>query len=145
MKKIIGVVLLLPVIMAFSWGGFTSGRQEESTGIAFKHISLTEAKKLAKKSDKLIFIDAYTSWCGPCKRMAATTFKNSDVAEYFNKNFVNLKIDVEKDADGPELARMYKIQAYPTLLFIDGDGKMHKSVLGFQEPDKLLAIGKSVN
>lgn len=145
MRNKIGIVALLSLaLMAFTFKPETK-KQEEGTGIAFKHISLADAKKQAAKSGKIIFIDAYTSWCGPCKRMAATTFKDPKVAAYFNENFISLKIDVEKDADGPEIEKAYKIQAYPTLLFINDKGKFVKNVIGFQEPDKLMAIAKSVN
>jgi len=144
MKKTIGIFALLSLVMTLS---FTKSRftKQEVAGIAFKHISLEDAKKQAEKTGKLIFIDAYTSWCGPCKRMAATTFKDEKVAKYFNENFISLKIDVEKDADGPEIEKMYKIQAYPTLLFINGKGKLVKNIVGFQEADKLMSIAKSVN
>ncbi|MBI1837741.1 MAG: thioredoxin family protein [Flavobacteriia bacterium] len=144
MKKTIGIIAVLSLLMAFSWkNNFV--KKQESTGIAFRHISLAEAKKQAVKSGQLIFIDAYTSWCGPCKRMAATTFKDEKVATYFNENFISLKIDVEKDVDGPEIEKMYKVQAYPTLLFINSKGKLEKNVVGFQDPDKLIAIAKSLN
>jgi thiol:disulfide interchange protein len=144
MKKTIGIFALLSLVLTLS---FTKSRsiKQEGAGIAFKHISLEDAKKQAEKTGKLIFIDAYTSWCGPCKRMAATTFKDEKVAKYFNENFISLKIDVEQDTDGPEIEKMYKIQAYPTLLFINGKGKLVKNIIGFQEADKLMSIAKSVN
>lgn len=113
-------------------------------GISFEKMSLEKAKKQAKKDGKLIFIDCYTSWCGPCKRMAATTFQEDDVAKLFNKNFINLKIDIEKDEDGADVARRYSVRAYPTLLIINGDGKLVKQTVGFQTKDKLMAFAKSV-
>jgi thioredoxin-related protein len=76
--------------------------------------------------------------------MAATSFKNAEVGALFNEKFINLKIDVEQDADGPELAKMYKVRAYPTLLIIDGEGKLIKQVVGFQTEDRLLALASSV-
>jgi thioredoxin 1 len=113
-------------------------------GIAFQSMTLDEAMKEAKKTGKIIFIDAYTEWCGPCKKMAATSFMDSKVASTFNSKFINLKIEMEKNADGPDVARMYGVKAYPTLIFIDGDGKLKKSVIGFQTADQLLAIGKAL-
>ncbi|PWL24759.1 MAG: thioredoxin [Fluviicola sp. XM-24bin1] len=115
-----------------------------TAGITFKKKSFEEAKKEAKKSGKLIFIDAYTDWCGPCKRMAATSFKDPKVGEMFNKNFINLKIEMEKDKDGPELARKYRVVAYPTLLIIDGNGKLVKQSVGMKSSDQLIALAKSV-
>lgn len=113
-------------------------------GIKFEQMPLEEAMKLAKSTGKIIFIDAYTEWCGPCKRMAATTFMDEGVAKLFNGKFINLKIEMEKSVDGPNVAKMYGVRAYPTLLFIDGDGKLKKSVVGLQTADQLSAIGKSL-
>jgi thiol:disulfide interchange protein len=120
-------------------------QKQEGAGIKFEHITLEEAKKLAEENEQLIFIDCYTSWCGPCKKMAATSFMNEEVGEVFNERFVNLKVDIEKDADGPELARLYKIKAYPTLLIIDSKGKLIKEVVGFQTEDKLISLANSVD
>lgn len=144
MKKVVALLAIGLVTMAFISTKEKPVNQEEK-GIKFKHISLEEAKAKAADEDQLIFIDAYTSWCGPCKKMAATSFQEEKVGEIFNESFVNLKIDVEKDADGPEIARMYKIKAYPTLLFIDKDGKLVKQVIGFQTGDQLINIAKSLN
>lgn len=116
----------------------------QESGIRFRKVPLADAMKEAMENEQLIFIDAYTSWCGPCKRMAATSFKNQEVGEVFNEQFINLKIDVELDADGPEIARLYKVKAYPTLLVIDGKGKLVKSVIGFQSEDQLLHLASSV-
>lgn len=152
MKK----VLLLLVIIGGISSAFISKKDtlshekqnatvnKASSEIEFQAMTVDQAKALAKESGKLIFIDAYTVWCGPCKRMAATTFKDKAVADYFNENFINLKVEMEKDADGPNLARQYRVVAYPTLLFIDGDGKLVKSALGLQDASTLLTIAKSL-
>ena len=113
-------------------------------GIHFDKIDLAKATEKAAKENKMIFIDAYTTWCGPCKIMAKTTFKDPDVADFFNKNFVNIKIEMEKDADGPDVARKYKVRAYPTLLIIRPDGSLVKQVIGLQSKERLMAFGKSV-
>lgn len=144
MKRILGIVAIGLVSMAFTMKKAPIQKQE-GTGIKFEHITLEEAKKLAAENEQLIFIDCYTSWCGPCKKMAATSFMNEEVGEVFNESFVNLKVDIEKDADGPELARLYKIKAYPTLLIIDSKGKLIKEVVGFQSEDKLISLANSVN
>lgn len=144
MKRILGIVAIGLVSLAFTLKKAPVQKQE-GTGIKFEHITLEEAKKLAAENEQLIFIDCYTSWCGPCKKMAATSFMNEEVGEVFNESFVNLKVDIEKDADGPELARLYKIKAYPTLLIIDSKGKLIKEVVGFQTEDKLISLANSVN
>lgn len=75
--------------------------------------------KKAKKEKKLIFIDCYTSWCGPCKMLAKDVFTQDAVADYFNEHFVNAKFDMEKDEDGVMLKDKYGVKAFPTLLFIN--------------------------
>ncbi len=139
MKKVVGVlfVAVIAVVMMSSFAG-------KDKGIEFSKITLEKAKKESSKTGKLIFIDAYTDWCGPCKRMAATTFKNPEVGELFNKNFINMKVEMEKDADRIEIAKRYRVSAYPTMLIIDGDGNLVKSVIGFKTKAQLMAIAKSV-
>ncbi len=118
--------------------------RKSSDGIKFQTMSFKEAKAAAKEQGKIIFIDSYTSWCGPCKLMAKNEFVNTDLGKLYNSKFINLKIDIEKDADGAEIARLYKIRAYPTLLYVDGDGKLVKTLVGYQYANDLIAIGKSL-
>ena len=89
-----------------------------SQGIDFNTATFKDALKTAKAENKLIFVDAYTTWCGPCKWMAKNVFTDSQVGEYFNDSFVNVKIDMEK-GEGPKLAKAWEITGYPTLIFID--------------------------
>lgn len=115
-----------------------------NSGIKFDKLGFDKALKQAKSSDKLIFIDVHTSWCGPCKEMAKTTFQSDEVGDVFNKKFINLKIDAEKDADGPSISKKYGVSAYPTLLFINGDGKLVKKLVGKQSEEKLLSVASSL-
>lgn len=119
-------------------------QEKSDEGIAFIKADLAKAKEMAKSSGKLIFIDAYTSWCGPCKQMSATTFKDAEVGKLFNENFINLKIEMEKDADGKEVAMKYNVRAYPTLLIIDHEGNLVKQTIGFQSKERLIAFAQSV-
>lgn len=102
----------------------------QAQGIEFFHGTFAEALEKAKKENKLIFMDAYAEWCGPCKKMAATVFKDEKVGKFFNDNFINVKMDMEK-GEGPNLSGKYNVAAYPTLLFINGKGDLvHKGVGG---------------
>ena len=112
--------------------------------IEFKPISLEEAKKMASSSGKLIFIDCYTAWCGPCKWMSSNSFTNEEVGKLYNDNFINLKVEMEKDADGAELAARYEVKAYPTLLFINGKGDLIRKEIGAKDGNALITIGKAV-
>lgn len=106
-------------------------------GIRFEQISFQEALKKAKVEDKLIFVDAYAVWCGPCKLMDRTTFKSEEVGKVFNQYFINLKIDMEK-GEGLAIAKKYMVRAYPTLMFINSEGKLVKRVLGAMSDKELL-------
>jgi len=144
MKKMAALLAVGLISMAFIISNKKENIKQEG-GIKFKNISLEKAKSEAKENEQLIFIDAHTSWCGPCKKMAATSFKNTEVGDLYNEKFINLKIDCEKDADGPEIARMYKVQAYPTLLIINSDGKLIKQIVGYKTEDQLIAFANSVD
>lgn len=141
--------VLLIVVGAISTAFMSRNPQEDTlemdgSGIRFRGMSLDEAKTEAKSTGKIIFIDAYTDWCGPCKKMAASSFMDEKVAELFNSKFVNIKIEMEKSSDGPGVARAYGVKAYPTLLFIDSDGKLKKQVIGFQTAEQLVALARSM-
>ncbi|MGV3600335.1 MAG: thioredoxin family protein [Dyadobacter fermentans] len=119
-----------------------------STVAADKGIQFTEAKwaeilKQAKKENKLIFLDAYTTWCGPCKLLQKNVFTRDDVAATFNGNFINVKIDMES-GEGPALTKKYPIEGYPTLFFINSKGKVVKQLLGYQQPADLIKAAKAV-
>lgn len=93
----------------------------------------------AKAEDKVIFIDAYTTWCGPCKMMAAKVFPDATVGTVYNERFINAKFDMEK-GEGPALAKRYNVVAYPTYLFVDGDGDIVHKGLGYIPQDEFLAL-----
>lgn len=141
MKNIVGILLISLVVAAVAT---SFSKSDAGSGIKFSKLTLVKAQKEASKSGKLIFIDAYTDWCGPCKQMAATTFMDAEVGEMFNKNFINVKFEMEKDADGPSIAKRYRVSAYPTLLIIDAEGNLIKSVIGKKSKNELLALAESV-
>ncbi len=95
----------------------------QNRSINFETSSFSDIKAKARKENKLIFMDAYTSWCGPCKWMAKNVFTNDTVADYFNSHLVNAKIDMEK-GEGLIIAKLYGVTCYPNLLFIDGEGNL---------------------
>ncbi|MNJ98235.1 Thiol:disulfide interchange protein DsbD precursor [compost metagenome] len=82
-----------------------------------------ETTEAATKTGKLIFVDCYTDWCGPCKWMDQNAFKDAKVADFYNQNFINAKIDMEK-GEGVELRKKYSVQSFPTFLFINGNGEV---------------------
>lgn len=114
----------------------------QAGGIQFDSSKWKEVLQKAKDQNKLIFFDAYTSWCGPCKRMQNQVFPNEVLGEFFNANFINVKFDMEK-GEGVNLSKKFAVQVYPTLLFIDP--KTEKVVthsIGYKTVEQLLSIGE---
>ncbi len=134
MKSLISIITLL----MFSFTVF-------GQGVNFKHLTFDEALAKAKAENKLIFMDCYTTWCGPCKYMTENVFPQEKAGEYFNPKFVCVKFDMEK-GEGPELAKRFGVRAYPTFFIIRPDGTMQHTVVGGGEVDDFIArIEKGLN
>jgi thioredoxin 1 len=116
---------------------------EAETGIRFIEENWSKAVAEAKKQKKLIFIDAYTSWCGPCRMLKQKTFTDKAAGEYFNKHFINITLDMEK-GDGITFAQKYQVAAYPTLFIMDADEKSVSTSEGYINPTQLIEFGKYV-
>lgn len=114
----------------------------ESKGIDFFPGSWNEALELAEKENRLIFLDAYASWCGPCKSMRMNVFPERKVGEYFNEHFINVKIDMEK-GEGADLSIKYGVRAYPSLYFIDHNGEVKISAIGYHNANQLIKLGQA--
>jgi thiol-disulfide isomerase/thioredoxin len=117
------------------FAGFSSMAQERQ--INFEHDTWKKIAKKAKAENKLIFMDCYTSWCGPCKLMAAEVFTQNAVADFFNSNFVNCKFDMEK-GEGLELRKKLPIQFYPTFFLLNSDGTVIHKVVGSSSADEFI-------
>ena len=131
------------IFLAFS---FTTNKPADANngkgGIVFFNGKWKDALAKAKAENKLIFLDIYATWCGPCKKLKAKSFVSAKVGTYFNDKFINVTLDGE-EGEGIILAEKYRLQAYPTLLFIDGDGNVKKGAVGYYNPSELLSLGKS--
>jgi len=115
----------------------------QETGIKFKPDNTFEAAlKTAKEENKLIFIDCYTSWCGPCKKMEKEVFTKQNVGEFYNKNFINFKLDLEESFEGFKVRKKYKINSFPTLLFINSEGEIVKRGRGGRDANSFIDLGK---
>lgn len=86
-----------------------------------KTLHWDEALAKAKAENKLVFMDCYTSWCGPCKWMATEIFPQKEAGDYFNPKFISVKYDMEK-GEGLKLKDKYKPSGYPTFFIIRPDG-----------------------
>jgi thiol-disulfide isomerase/thioredoxin len=130
MKFLLVFALLLPAVLVSA-----------QDGIQFREGDWAALLAEAKATDRIIFLDAYASWCRPCQMMAANTFTDKATGDFYNANFIPAKIDMEK-GEGPDLAAQYAVTAYPTLLFINGDGELVHGTQGYQEPAELIELGR---
>lgn len=110
-------------------------------GIQFYDVSWQEVVAKAKAEHKLIFLDIYASWCGPCKMLKRQTFTDKDAGDFFNANFVNTSFDGET-GEGPGLARKYRVQGYPTLIILNPDGEVVSYSVGYLTARELVKFGK---
>ena len=118
MKKII----ITAIIALFTLNSY-------SQGIEFFNGTFDEALTKAKSENKLLFVDFYTEWCGPCKKMSAEIFPKPKIGEFFNKHFVSLKLDAEK-GEGIEISKKWEVKGFPTLIFFNNDGTENKRLVG---------------
>ena len=95
----------------------------------FQELTLAKALGKAKMENKYVFVDCYTSWCGPCKMMTANVLPLKEVGEYMNETFVCVKFDMEK-GEGRDIQQKYKVSSYPTFLVLNVDGSLLHAVVG---------------
>ncbi len=110
-------------------------------GINFFEGTWEEALTAAKTENKSIFVDTYTDWCAPCKKMSKYVFTKSQVGKFYNQAFINVKLNMEK-GEGVKFAKTYNVRAYPTLLYFSPEGELVHRTAGFRDADKFLALGK---
>jgi thiol:disulfide interchange protein len=113
----------------------------DTKGINYFNGSFSEALEAAKEAKKPIFMDAYTDWCGWCKKLDKTTFADEKVIQYLNENFINLKMNMEQ-GEGPELESRYRVRGYPTLLFLNESGKEIHKIPGFVGAEAFVSEAK---
>ncbi len=103
----------------------------------FRHITFDEALTAAKQENKLVFIDFFTTWCGPCKMMSNKVFPQVEVGNYMNAKFIPLKLDAEKE--GLDLSKKYGVTAYPTYVIVNSAGELQAKFSGAMDGEKFVA------
>lgn len=143
MKKLL--VLIISMITGTAYG----------QGINFENLpGWKEVLIKAKNEKKAIFVDAFTTWCGPCKQMDKEVFPQKEVGDFFNANFISFKLQMDQTAkddavtkgrydDAKLFEQTHKIASYPCYLFFDTEGKLiHKAGGGGLKPADFIEIGK---
>lgn len=109
----------------------------QEPGVKWFKGSLDKAMEAAKKEDKIVFIDFYADWCSPCKMLDKMVWQDADSARQIKAmKVIPMKMDAEKE--GLEAARKYSVRSYPTILFIDRDGKEIARMAGFKDKNDVI-------
>ena len=107
----------------------------------FRALTFEAACEAAKKENKVVMIDFFTTWCGPCKKLDAVTWKDEAVVKWLTERTVPMKIDAEQDE---ALAGRFKLDAYPSIVFVQPDGKELGRLVGFKEPQPFLSAANDL-
>lgn len=130
LKKNIAFVL---VFMA----GLSQVSGQHMNFLKMQEIGFEDVLKKAKSENKMVFMDVYAVWCGPCKIMDKTTFSDSLVAKKFNTEFIAYKVNAE-DVAGRQIVQKYKVNAFPTYLFFSPEGELVNRLEGVFPPKLLM-------
>lgn len=145
MLKIIGILMSISIQLGLEAKAQVSdtGVYNLDNGITFiKNISWKGLLKKASEKDKMIFIDVYTTWCVPCKKMQKEIFPLKKVSIFYNKNFISYQANAEKGA-GLKIANKFNIKAYPTYLFVNKNGTLVFKGGGYNsDPKVFIEMGK---
>lgn len=139
MRKFLFSLLTLVLLWATN-----ASAQAPQKGIRFFEGNYEQALAEARQQNKLLFIDFYAVWCGPCKRMAKDVFTVDSVGAYFNERFISIKIDAEKP-ENAAVAKQFKVEAFPTLAFVGNDGKALAVNTGAMNAVELLEAARIAN
>ncbi|MEO8568681.1 MAG: thioredoxin fold domain-containing protein [Ginsengibacter sp.] len=148
MKKIILFLLVITPLLTLAQGA----------GIHFQHeTTWKEIQAKAKTENKYIFMDCFTTWCGPCKYMSASIFPLQEVGAFMNDKFVSVKVQLDTTKndnefvkswyqDSHDLAKKYNVTVYPTYLVFDANGNIIHRFVGSSPADEFLSgVKKSIN
>lgn len=153
MKRSLIILMLLP-IMTKSQNANEVARESYRTGIKWTQgLNWEEVKDKAKKENKYIFLDAYTTWCGPCKRMDRDIYPKQELGDYYNQRFVSVRVQMDKTPNDDEqikgwykdaelIYKKYHIDAYPTLMYFNPQGEIVHKLAAFQSVEDLIRLAE---
>jgi len=135
------IVLGIIILSGFYASDVSAQKKETTQEIKFSQQSYKQVLAKAKASHKQVFVDAYATWCAPCKQLRKTTFKDAKASAYFNQHFINYSVDVEK-GDGVQLAKTWQVEGLPTLLIVDENGKVLANHTGYVDANGLMQFAQ---
>ena len=110
LKTITPIVIVAVIATFLSFRFATSSNSYEMGDSLVKWRDFHSALKESQKTGKKIFMDVYTTWCGPCRKLNSVTFADPVIADILNNDFIPVKFDAESDDDILYLGKTYKNQ-----------------------------------
>jgi thiol-disulfide isomerase/thioredoxin len=119
------------------------GKYPKEMGLKWSSgITWEQVKAQARSENKYIFVDCYTTWCGPCKRMDEI-YANDSVKGYLSNGFISVKLQMDRTVNDNETVmswyneadtfrREYRVTAFPTFIFFSPDGEIVHKDVGFK-------------
>ena len=133
-KMILAMSIVCLIVLAYACG---RGNVKQINFIKNNDKTMEQMLAQAKSLKKILFVDVYTTWCGPCKWMDANTFQDTRVSEKFNKTFLNYKVDGDS-FEGVNVGIICREDSFPTYLFIAPDSKVIDRIEGTMSPEGLV-------
>jgi thioredoxin-related protein len=117
-------------------------------------LSWQEVKEKAKRENKYVFLDCFTTWCGPCKMMDRDVYVNDMVGNFVNDKFIAVRVQMDKSKndngyvqswyqDAKEIDKRYLLEGYPTFLFFSPNGSLIHKEMGFMEAGKFITMAQT--
>lgn len=147
-----GITDVFAVIVCILLACSVNGQQK---GIVFINTGHWEAiVAQAKVQNKYIFVDCFTTWCGPCRYMSDVIFPTKEVGDFFNKNYISVALQIDSTSkDSPQtkfrytdasyIKSLYNVEAFPTYLFFSPDGEIVHKIIGGSDATAFIEIGKA--
>jgi thiol:disulfide interchange protein len=132
-STLFSALLVLSTITVFAGTAPKSIKPDGTKGIVFFNGTFKQALEKAKKENKMIMMDCYTTWCGPCKMLKSQVFTDKALGDFMNQKYICIAIDYE-NGEGPTVAQKYPVDGYPSLYFLDATGKVKTIMEGVPNP-----------
>lgn len=123
-------------------------------GIAWsENLKFDEIKEKAQKENKYIFVDCFTSWCGPCKAMDKNVYPLESVGNFINANFISVKLQMDNrkqdndfnkrwDSVASFFERIYNVSSYPCFLFFSPNGDLVHKGIGYRDSSNFVLLAR---
>lgn len=95
--------------------------------------NLKEAKAVAARENKILFIDFWADWCTSCEEMEKKLFTKDEFINFaLANNILPVRVDYSTPTDELDrLAKEYKVRGLPTVVLAKPDGEFIHSLMGF--------------